>query len=205
MAKNVIVIGGGIIGLCSAYYLKKEGCQVTVIDKSTRNEGASYVNAGYLTPSHIIPLAAPGMISKGFKYMFNSASSFYIKPRLDSEFLSWAWAFKKSSTKAKVAKAIPHIRDINIFSRELYDEIMASKELGPFHYERKGLLMLYQTNKEGDHEKETALIVIAMNKIPTIPAHEYKYMAACCFFVQKLQIFCEMALLKIVKRTFLRE
>ncbi len=157
MAKNVIVIGGGIIGLCSAYYLKKEGCQVTVIDKSTRNEGASYVNAGYLTPSHIIPLAAPGMISKGFKYMFNSASSFYIKPRLDSEFLSWAWAFKKSSTKAKVAKAIPHIRDINIFSRELYDEIMASKELGPFHYERKGLLMLYQTNKEGDHEKETAL------------------------------------------------
>jgi len=120
------------------------------------DDGASYVNAGYLTPSHIIPLAAPGMISQGIRYMFNSASPFYMKPRLDGSFLRWAWAFKKSCTVEKVAKAMPHIRDINILSRELYDEIKSSKDLGDFHYERRGLLMLFQTNKEGDHEKETA-------------------------------------------------
>lgn len=156
MNKSVVVIGGGIIGLCTAYYLQKEGHQVKVIDKSKMDVGASYVNAGYLTPSHIIPLAAPGMISKGLRYMFNSTSPFYMKPRLDSEFLKWAWAFKKSSTNAKVKRAIPHIRDINLFSRELYDTIKMSGDLGQFHYERKGLLMLYQTDKEGDHEKETA-------------------------------------------------
>lgn len=156
MGKKVIVIGGGIIGLCTAYYLQKEGHHVTVIDKSQMNSGASYVNAGYLTPSHIIPLAAPGMISKGIRYMFDSSSPFYMKPRLEYDFLKWAWAFKKSSTAKKVERAIPHIRDINLFSRDLFDEIKASGELGQFHYERKGLLMYYQTQKEGDHEIKTA-------------------------------------------------
>ncbi|MEM1258315.1 MAG: FAD-dependent oxidoreductase [Bacteroidota bacterium] len=156
MGKEVIVIGGGIIGLCTAYYLQKEGHQVKVMDKSNMDAGASHVNAGYLTPSHIVPLAAPGMISQGIKYMFNSASPFYMKPRLDMEFLKWAWAFKKSSTNARVERAMSHIRDINILSRELYDALKASHDLGKFHYERKGLLMLYQTDKEGDHEKETA-------------------------------------------------
>ena len=156
MEKKVIVVGGGIIGLCTAYYLQKEGHFVTVIDKSQMNSGASYVNAGYLTPSHIIPLAAPGMISKGIRYMFDSSSPFYLKPRLEYDFLKWAWAFKNSSTQKKVEKAIPHIRDINLFSRDLFDDLKASGDLGSFHYERKGLLMYYQTQKEGDHEIETA-------------------------------------------------
>ena len=159
MGKNIVVVGGGIIGLCSAYYLFKEGHNVTVMDKSNMDGvdgGASYVNAGYLTPSHIVPLAAPGMISQGLKYMFNSSSPFYMKPRLDKDFIEWAWYFKKSSTKEKVAQATKHIRDINIFSRDLYDALKASGDLGRFHYERKGLLMLYQTEKEGHHEMETA-------------------------------------------------
>ena len=57
--KKVVIIGGGVIGLCAAYYLQKEGHKVTVVDQSTMDFGASYVNAGYLSPSHIIPLAAP--------------------------------------------------------------------------------------------------------------------------------------------------
>lgn len=157
MSKQVVVIGGGIVGLCTAFYLHKSGCQVRVIDKSNMDKGASYVNAGYLTPSHIIPLAAPGMISKGLKYMFNSASPFYMRPRLDADFIKWAWAFKKSSTAAKVNKAMSHIKDINLLSRDLYDDLKKSDILGKFHYERKGLLMLFQTQKEGDHEMETAL------------------------------------------------
>jgi D-amino-acid dehydrogenase len=68
MSKEVVIIGGGIIGLCSAYYLQKEGCAVTIIDQSGMTKGASFVNAGYITPSHIIPLAAPGMITKGLKW-----------------------------------------------------------------------------------------------------------------------------------------
>ena len=102
MSKHVVIIGGGIVGLCSAYFLHKEGCLVTVLDKSNFTKGASYVNAGYVTPSHIIPLSAPGMISKGIKWMFNSSSPFYVKPRLELDFLKWSLAFKKSATKKSV-------------------------------------------------------------------------------------------------------
>jgi D-amino-acid dehydrogenase len=151
MQKEVVVIGGGIIGLSTAYYLEKEGHKVTVVDKSNFSSGASHVNAGYITPSHFIPFAAPGMINKGIKWMFNPQSPFYVKPRLDVDFLKWAWAFKKSSTATKVEKAIPAIKAINLYSRELYETIKASNDFN-FHYERKGLLMCYQTDKVGEEE-----------------------------------------------------
>ncbi|HAF77746.1 MAG TPA: amino acid dehydrogenase [Maribacter sp.] len=154
--KNVIIIGGGIVGLSTAYYLNKEGFEVTVIDKGNISAGASFVNAGYITPSHIIPLASPGMIAKGIKMMFNSASPFYMKPRLDIDFLKWSWYFHKSSTEAKVEKAIGVIKDINLLSRELFTDIKNSGDLGNFQLERKGLLMLYKTEESYLHEKKVA-------------------------------------------------
>lgn len=151
MKKEVLVIGGGIIGLCSAYYLQKEGHQVTVIDSSDISSGASYVNAGYIAPSHFIPLSSPGIISKGIKWMMNSSSPFYVKPRLNIDFLKWFWAFKKSATKAKVERAIPILKDINLLGRDLFEEIKASDDFN-FHYERNGLLMCYQTDKAGEEQ-----------------------------------------------------
>ena len=156
MSKNIVIVGGGIVGLSTAYFLHKNGHEVSVIDKSDFTQGASYVNAGYITPSHIIPLAAPGMMSKGLKWMFNSSSPFYLKPRWDPEFFRWAWYFKRASTKAKVEKAIPLIKDINIISRGLFEDIKASGDLGDFQLERKGLLMLYKTEKAGEEELEIA-------------------------------------------------
>ncbi|ALU74113.1 FAD-binding oxidoreductase [Tenacibaculum finnmarkense] len=154
MSKEVVIIGGGIIGLCSAYYLQKEGHKVTVIDKSDFSSGASYVNAGYITPSHIISLAAPGMINKGIKWMFDSESPFSVKPRLDYDFLKWTWLFKKASTNKKVESSIKTIKDINLLSRELYEDIKASNDFD-FFYQHKGLLMCYQTDKAGQEEWKT--------------------------------------------------
>lgn len=145
------------MGLSSAYYLRKEGHQVTILDQSDMSAGASYVNAGYLTPSHIIPLAAPGMMVKGIKWMFNSSSPFYMKPRLNIDFLQWAWYFNKASTRSRVEKAIPLIKDINLLSKDLYTEIHKSGDLGNFQLEKKGLLMLYKTDKAGALEREVAL------------------------------------------------
>ncbi|MFY7672732.1 NAD(P)/FAD-dependent oxidoreductase [Tenacibaculum sp. MEBiC06402] len=153
MSKKIVIIGGGIIGLCTAYYLQKEAHEVIIIDKSGFTSGASYVNAGLITPSHIISLAAPGIITKGIKWMFNSSSPFYVKPRLNYDFLQWSWLFKKSATHQKVADSIPVIRDINVLSRSLYEEMKAEKEFDFFH-QHKGLLMLYKTDKAGEEEWE---------------------------------------------------
>ncbi|MBA4743793.1 MAG: FAD-dependent oxidoreductase [Muricauda sp.] len=152
--KSVIVVGGGIVGLSTAYFLQKAGHQVTVLDKSDMNSGASFVNAGYLTPSHIVSLASPGMITQGLKYMFNSSSPFYMKPRLDLDFIRWAWLFKKSATQTKVERSMSVIRDINLLSRELYEGIQASGDLGDFQIGDQGLMMVYQTEKARDHEME---------------------------------------------------
>ncbi len=152
MSKHIIITGGGVVGLCTAYYLLKEGHYVTIIDKSDMTKGASYVNAGYITPSHIIPLASPGTITQGLKWMFNASSPFYMKPRFDPEFFKWAWYFKRSSTPAKVQKAIPLLKDLNILSRTLYKDLLASGDLGTFHLEHKGVLMLYTTAKARDAE-----------------------------------------------------
>ena len=113
MNKSVIVIGGGIIGLCSAYYLQKEGHQITVVDQSNLDTGASYVNAGFLSPGHIIPLSAPGVMKQGLKWMFNASSPLYIKPRLDLDFLKWTWAFNKSCN-------VKHSKDMRVYQEEQF-------------------------------------------------------------------------------------
>ena len=155
--KNCLVIGGGIIGLCSAYYLVKAGHKVTIIDKSSMDSGASYVNAGYLTPSHFVPLAAPGVVKQGLKYMFNKNSPLFIKPRLQSDFLYWAWVFNKSCTAKNVAESIEIIKDINLFSSELFSEIKHTEGF-KFQLEKKGLLMLCKTERKLKEEIEIATV-----------------------------------------------
>ena len=87
--ENVIIVGGGITGLCTAYYLLKNGYHSTVIDSGGITDGCSFGNMGFLSPSHFIPLAAPGIISEGIKHMLNNKSPFYIKPRVNLPFLRW--------------------------------------------------------------------------------------------------------------------
>ena len=91
--KSVGIIGGGISGLFSAYYLLESGCEVTIIERGTFQDGCSYGNAGMIVPSHIIPLAQPGMITKGMRWMLSSESPFYVKPRLNGDLIKWGYLF----------------------------------------------------------------------------------------------------------------
>lgn len=153
--KECVIIGGGIVGLCTAFYLNRSGHKVKVIDQSNMDAGASYVNAGYISPSHIIPLSSPGIIKKGLKWMLNPASPFYIRPRLERDFIQWAWAFNKSCNHEHVKRSIPVIKDIAVLSETLYDEIKLIEGFD-FHYEKKGLLMLYQTEAMREVEFKTS-------------------------------------------------
>lgn len=151
--KHVIVIGAGIAGISTAYYLTKEGIDVTVIDKSDGKSNCSYGNAGMIVPSHIIPLASPGIISKGLKWMLSAESPFYIRPRLNLELLKWGWKFKKASTKERVEQAAPVLKEMLLRSRELLLEI-EEKEFIDFHFQKRGLFMFCKSEKGLEEEAE---------------------------------------------------
>lgn len=152
---QTIIIGGGIIGLCSAYYLQKAGHEVTVIDKEDITKGCSFVNMGYMSPSHFVPLASPGIISEGIKYMLSSSSPFYIKPRLDWELVKWAWHFYKSSNVSLAKQHAPHLNNILQLSRQLINDM--KNELGDhFDMEEKGCLMMCKQSSTLEHEFELA-------------------------------------------------
>src|SRR5476651_1494600 len=102
---DVIIIGGGIIGLSSAYYLQKDGHNITVLDKGDLTDNCSSGNAGMIVPSHFIPLAAPGMVQQGIRWMFDSKSPFYVKPSFNMDLLSWGLKFLKSANKKHVEEA----------------------------------------------------------------------------------------------------
>lgn len=152
---NVTIIGGGVIGLCTAYYLRKEGHEVTIIDRNTISDGCSFGNMGYVSPSHFIPLASPGIVQQGLRWMMSSTSPFYIKPRLNWDLIRWGLAFWKSSTAKKVAANTPHLNNLLQLSRALMNDMQ--KELnGSFDMIEKGCWMLYKQEKTGDHEKKLA-------------------------------------------------
>jgi D-amino-acid dehydrogenase len=149
--KNITIIGGGIIGLNCAYYLQKEGYAVTVIERGDITNGCSFGNMGYFSPSHFIPLASPGIIAEGLRYMLRSSSSFYIKPRLSLPLMQWAYHFWKNSNASTVAKHAPHLNNILQLSRHLINDIR--DEIGnSFLMEEKGCLMMCREEKTLDHE-----------------------------------------------------
>jgi len=141
---HVHIVGGGIVGLCSAWYLHKAGCEVTVVDAGTFEGGTSFGNAGMIVPSHIVPMAAPGVISQGLKWLLDDKSPFYIKPRLNIELLQWIWNFNKSATRAHVNRSMPLLYAYNELSKRLYREL-ASEAGFDFGFSESGLLMLYRT------------------------------------------------------------
>jgi D-amino-acid dehydrogenase len=159
---KVIVAGGGVIGLCTAYYLNKAGHEVVLIDKGDLTHGTSFGNAGYLCPSHFIPLASPGIIAMGLKWMLSSSSPFYIKPRINMDLIKWGMSFWRSSGRSTMERNIPPLHEILQLSRTLTSEIR--NELGNhFRMEEKGCLMLYKSAVTEKHEIELAHEAASLN------------------------------------------
>jgi D-amino-acid dehydrogenase len=152
MNKQVLIVGGGVIGLASAYYCARRGHQVRVIERSSEGHGnCSTGNAGMVVPSHFVPLAAPGMLALGLKWMWNPESPFYVQPRLDRELFSWGLKFWRAATPAHVQRSAPLLRDLSLASRACFEE-MAVLPDGDFGLVKKGLLMLCKTQQALDEE-----------------------------------------------------
>jgi D-amino-acid dehydrogenase len=164
VSKRVVIIGAGVIGLCTAYYCARRGFAVTVLErKSAQRDGCSFGNAGMIVPSHFISLAAPGMVKLALKWMWNPASPLYIKPRLDADLMDWGWKFWRAANTEHVRRSAPLIRDLSLASRACFEELAGApstdsassesdsatsrdgarrSDIGDFGLVKKGLLML---------------------------------------------------------------
>ena len=152
MATSVTILGAGVIGLSTALSCARRGMKVTVIEKKDRlRDGCSFGNAGMIVPSHFVPLAAPGMVKLGLKWMWNPESPFYIQPRLDLDLMNWALHFWKAANQRQVDAASPVLRDLSLLSRKCFEDMGLD-----FGLVKKGLLMLCKEQLTLDEEAHMA-------------------------------------------------
>lgn len=143
---EILIIGGGVIGVCAAHFLTQRGRSVTLLEKGEICAGSSYGNAGLIALSHLIPHPAPGVIRQGLRWMFDADSPFYIKPRADPELLRWLWEFRGACNTAALRRSVQVLLNLCRESNKLYEKLAACDEL-EFGYEHRGRLFLF-TNKE---------------------------------------------------------
>ncbi|WP_342329013.1 FAD-dependent oxidoreductase [Pedobacter sp. FW305-3-2-15-E-R2A2] len=152
---HVLIIGAGIVGLSSAYYLQKQGHQVTILDKGEVTDSCSFGNAGMIVPSHFVPLASPGMVQQGIRWMFNSKSPFYVRPSADLSLISWGLKFLKSANSGHVSRSAVPLRDLSLLSKQLFETL--AKEPGfDFELKNKGILAFYKTEQVAEEEAHLA-------------------------------------------------
>lgn len=152
---EVLIIGGGVIGVCSAYYLAQRGVRVTLIEKGEIASGCSYGNGGLIVPSDAVPLASPDSLGNGLRWLLNETSPFYIKPRLDLDLFRWLLGFIRASRRDYMLRSLPVLRDLLLASRNLYEELAHTAGFD-FGFEGQGALHVFLSKENFEASIEEA-------------------------------------------------
>jgi D-amino-acid dehydrogenase len=165
VAKSVVVVGGGIVGACSAYSLAKSGWRVTIVDRAEFGSGCSHGNCGYICPSHALPLAAPGAVWSTFKTLFhrNSPLKLHIPSVLSR--LSWFWNFSRRCNERDMLASAVGISALLNSSRRLYDELLVNEAID-CQWESKGLLFVFQSHAAFEHYVDIDRLLVERFNLP---------------------------------------
>jgi D-amino-acid dehydrogenase len=122
--QRVAIVGGGLIGLCAAYYLDRQHCQVTILEQEAIGSGASRGNGGQVVPAD--PLPAPGMVTEGLRHWFSPSSAFYVNPRSLVSLLPFLVSFSLHANKSAYLSAFRKLDELNRLTAELFDQLAAA-------------------------------------------------------------------------------
>jgi D-amino-acid dehydrogenase len=153
-SERVIVVGGGVIGAACAYYLRLAGCSVTLIDKGEFGQGCSHGNCGFVCPSHVLPLAAPGALGATLKALFARNSPLKVRWRFDPALWIWFWQFARRCNVNDMIAAGHAIQALLTSSRSLYDDLRQNT-LTDLEWEANGLLFVLRTAAAMEHFAHT--------------------------------------------------
>jgi D-amino-acid dehydrogenase len=150
---DVIIIGGGIIGACSAWYLAEQGKSVIIVERDTFGKGASHGNCGLFSPSHVIPLPHPGALLSSFKMMSKANSPLSIKPTLNPSRLKWFMDFALKCNESDMLYGATARRDLLDSSKELFLQFQEEQGI-QCDFDNTGALFVCRTQKGLDEITE---------------------------------------------------
>jgi len=164
MKSDVLVIGGGVVGLSVARELQSAGKSTVLIDRIPVGTGCSFANAGWVTPCFAMPLPQPGMFFKSMKWLLDSSSPLHIQPSLSPALIRWLWCFMRAMNHAQMLRSIEVLTDISKYSLEFYAQL-AARSGASLQFEKRGLLMVSAT-KDGVKAAVQEMELMAGRGIP---------------------------------------
>jgi D-amino-acid dehydrogenase len=149
---KVAIVGAGIIGLATAYHLLKDGHEVTLIDAAHPGSGASLGNAGWIVPAEVGPVAAPGMVLQGLKWMLRKDSPLYVQPSLRPDFVTFMVALARRSNRRDFREAMQANLALAEGTLGLLDDYLTDGMRFEMHAE--GLLLAFATQGNFQHHQD---------------------------------------------------
>jgi D-amino-acid dehydrogenase len=154
-SRSAIVIGGGLVGCSSAYYLCRDGWDVTLLERQKIGSGASHGNCGYVCPSHAMPLSGPGVVAHTFPSLFKRDAPLSIPARFDPSLWKWLLQFTRQCTNDRMMHAANGRNALLASSMSLYREIVREESID-CEWTDRGLLLVYKSAKDFNGYKATA-------------------------------------------------
>jgi D-amino-acid dehydrogenase len=165
--RSAIVIGGGLIGCSSAYYLRLDGWDVTVLERDTIGSGASHGNCGYVCPSHAMPLAAPGVVAHTLPSLLKSDAPLSIPLRFNPALWKWLFRFTRECTTERMMRAAVGRNALLASSMKLYRDFIAKENIN-CEWTDNGLLLVYRSKKDFNAFAATAELLNREFDIETV-------------------------------------
>jgi len=161
---DVLVVGGGPVGACAAQALAVAGASVTLLEKEAEvcpPVSGAYANCGLLMPSAVTPLAAPGALGQGLRWLLDTSSPFYIAPRPSGALLRWLWLYRAAASAPRARAAAPILHALHTVSADLHDVLAGDGGEG-WLYHHDGIVQAYETKAAMDEALEGADVARAL-------------------------------------------